>query len=196
RKSWPEFTKRLTQHLDRLDGMHVNYAKHLNIPDVDIQSGPEGLNLTWKSNDPGQIIYYTRDTTKSTWEKVKGGDTTLVRDAGTIYFKSDQTPVRRIDYMPSKIKDASIKTVPAPDERYAGRQGAQTLGDGLKGNKFFNGLEWCAWEGKKCIIDIDFLSEVKIDSIRIGVLSSPDAWIYAPESIEVKGSIDHVNYSV
>src|SRR4030095_6565101 len=196
RKSWLDFTKRLTQHLDRLDGMHVNYAKLLNKPDVEILAGPEGLNLTWKSSVPDQIIYYTRDTTKSTWEKVKAGDVTVVKDAATIYYKSDQTPMRRIDYMPSKIKDASIKPVPAPDERYAGRQRAQTLGDGLKGNKFFNGLEWCAWEGKKCIIDIDFPSEVKFDSVRIGILSSPDSWIYAPESIEVKGSIDDVYYSV
>ncbi len=29
RRSWPDFTHRLSQHTDRLDGMQVNYAKHL-----------------------------------------------------------------------------------------------------------------------------------------------------------------------
>jgi len=195
RKSWPDFTRRLSQHMDRLDGMNVNYAKHLNTPSVDIQSGSEGLSLTWKSILPDQIIHFTRDTTNKTWEKARAMEKTLMVDAGTIYFKSDQTPVKRIDYSPSKIRGASIKAVPSPNERYTGRQGVQTLGDGLIGNKFFNGLDWCAWDGIRFVIDIDFPDEVMVDSIKMGVLSSRATWIYAPESVEIKGSTDHENYA-
>ena len=194
RKSWPDFTSRLHQHFDRLDGMHVNYAKHLNLPSVDIHADSSGLSLTWISNVPDQIIYYTNDTTNAKWDQAKANEKTLVTDAGSIFYKSDQSATRQIIYQPSKLKDAHIKVSPSPDERYPGRQGIQTLTDGLKGNKFFNGLDWCAWDGKKFVIDIEFPRETVLDSIKIGILSSPDAWIYPPESLKISGSSDVNHY--
>ncbi len=195
RRSWPEFAKRLSQHLDRLDGMHVNYANHLNLPSVDIHSASDGLSLTWKSNLPGQIIYFTKDTSVAKWNVAKNLDKTKVSERSTIYYKGDHTAIRRIDYNPSEIKDATITSVPSPDEQYPGRNGALTLGDGLVGNMYFNGQDWCAWNGKSFDLNIDFPAEINLDSIKIGVLSSPEAWIYFPQSIDVTSSSDHQHYT-
>lgn len=139
RKDWNDFTKRLVSHFDLLDGMEVNYAKHLTIPTAEIKSGKNGLTILWKSNVPDQVIYFSKDTTKSKWEETKAVEEHLIHEAGILFYKAEGSPVKKITYSPSQTREALINVAPAPDERYPGSQGAQTLGDGLRGNKIFNG---------------------------------------------------------
>ncbi|MDQ3016164.1 MAG: hypothetical protein M3R25_05520, partial [Bacteroidota bacterium] len=77
-----------------------------------------------------------------------------------------------------------------------GKLSVRTLGDGLRGKEFFNGQDWCAWDGQTTNITIEFPEATEINSITLGLFSSPASWIYPPESVQVKGSEDLVNYQI
>ena len=216
-KKWGHFFSRLTKHFATLDSMHVNYSPVVIQPQVILAGHPEGLALTWRSelNRPLQFIYIADDTSSNNWRLVDSGDTTLLTHPGKLYYKSETytkafkysgrekddnvpkpklSPIHVITYNPSKSKSADITSTPKPSERYPGREGISVLTDGLRGSKFFNGQEWCAWAGGRFVIDLKFDEPTSIDSLSLGILSSPQAWIYPPERVEVKGSTDLENY--
>lgn len=193
-REWSNFIERLNGHVDRLDGMAVNYARRLKVPVAEINSGQKGLALTWKTDLPGQIIYYSRDTTAKTWDSAQTGETTLFSDAGPVYYKTDFSGTKQLVYSPSKMKQAKISAPRPPSTSYPGRQGLATLGDGLKGRSDFNGEDWCGWNDKPFTIDVNFNGKISLDTIILGVLSSPGAWIHLPQSIDIEASIDHQTY--
>ncbi len=217
-KDWSHFYSKLTEHFVTLDSMKTNYSASVVQPQVILESHPEGLSLTWKSelDRPLQNIYITSDTLSHDWRLVDSGDTTWLRSPGKIFYKSETytkaykysvsseknenhpkpkvSPVNGISYNPSKAIAASISSSSKPSERYPGRGGIKALTDGLRGNKFFNGQDWCAWDGDPVVIDIRFDTMTEIDSITMGILSSPQAWIYLPESVLVKATTDLETY--
>ena len=194
RRDWNGFVQRLNGHLERLDGWKVNYAKRLKVPGAGIQSGPKGLELTWKTDLPGQRISYSRDTTRQSWDSAISGESTLFSDPGHIYYKTDNSAIRELNYQPSKLRNATLSTSIPPSGSYPGRQGIMTLGDGLTGKADFNGEDWCAWNGAPFTIGINFDSPTAIDSITLGLLSSTGAWIHLPQSVEIEASKDLKSY--
>ncbi len=194
RKDWKGFVQRLNAHLERLDGMKVNYARRLKVPEAGIQSGRKGLELTWKTDLPGQSIYFTRDSSSQAWDSAMSGDATLFVDPGHIYYKTDNSGIKEINYQPSKIRNATLSTSIPPSGSYPGRQGILTLGDGLTGKADFNGEDWCAWNGDPFTIEVSFDSPTTIDSITLGLLSSTGSWIHLPQSVEIEGSKDMKTY--
>jgi len=190
RRDWPEFAKRLNQHLERLDGMQVNYARHLNDPSIQTISDENGLAIIWKSQLPGEAIFYSRDTTKDDWTKVTQGDITIISTRGPVFYKSESSKIYSLDYQPTKAKDAKISVSSPPDQLYPGAAGIWTLIDGLDGTIHFNGKDWCGWRGQEFTIDLLFSELTTVDSVRINFLNSPGAWIHTPESFKIEGSID------
>ncbi len=194
RKDWKGFVLRLSNHLERLDGMNVNYAKHLQIPVAVIQSGSSGLSLMWKTDLPDQQIFYTRDTSLHTWSTATTGESTLFAEPGPIYFRSGGSGVNQLNYNPTKAAKATISASSSPSGSYPGREGMETLIDGLTGKADFNGEDWCAWNGTAFSMTLAFHEEVKVDSIRLGTLSNPSAWIHMPQSIDIETSINGMTY--
>ncbi len=218
KKDWKNFSSRLINHFDRLDRMDINYATHVIMPQADVESQPEGLSIIWKSTmaPPYQFIYMSQNPQDEVWQLVNSGDTFMLTTPANIYYKSETfaktsqhtssseerseslqpkvSPVKMISYNPSKSRTSKISVSPQPSERYPGRGGIKALTDGLIGNKFFNGQDWCAWDGDRVVIDLKFDELTSIDSFTLGILSSSQAWIYPPESVEVKGSTDLENY--
>ncbi len=186
-RQWSEFANRLSLHLERLNGLGVNYAHTLNAPGVDLLIDPKGLGLHWKTDLPGQVIYFTADTSQAVWSKAMSGDTTWVSSPTHIYFKTEASSIKTIDFKPSKSFGTSILATSNPSATYPGRQGLKCLIDGLTGNKDFNGEDWCGWStGTAFTILLDFAHPVKCDSIQIGILHSPGSWIYSPQDIDVE----------
>ncbi len=196
RKDWTGFVKRLDQHLERLDGLKVNYAKRLKVPVALITSGTEGLEVIWKTDLPGQQIFYTRDLSAINWNEAFSGDSILFTGRGSIYYRTDYSGTKELVYNPTLLQKAGISSSLPPSASYPGREGVSTLGDGLVGKAEFNGTDWCAWNEKPFTIQIDLNGEQSLDTITIGVLSSPGSWIYGPQSIDIEGSIDGVTYSL
>ncbi len=194
KKDYASFVLRLASHLERLDGMGVRYAQHLRVPLAETRSVDKGLEIVWQTPLPRQTVFFARDTQTKAWSSVMTGDTVLVSESGSMYYKTDYSSVREIKYVPSKSRHAVITAIPVPHQRYPGGQGLKTLKDGLTGKPHFNGRDWCAWRGAPFILDLDFGELTSVDSIILGVLSSPGSWIYPPESVEVKGSSDGLNY--
>jgi hexosaminidase len=193
-RNWPEFAQRLNQHSERLDGLKVHYAKHLNDPSARTISDENGLQIIWSSTLPSQPVYFSRDTTSGSWTKVDAGDTTLISEAGPVFYKTDFSKIRQINYQPSKARLAKITSNPLPDPLYPGDAGIRTITNGLTGTIHFNGKEWCGWRGEKFAIDLQFPGPTRVDSVRISFLSTPGSWIHNPLGIEISGSADNLDY--
>lgn len=186
-RQWPEFASRLNQHLERLDGLKVNYTRTLESPNVDILIRPEGLGLLWKTDIPNQSVHHARDSTQATWSESMSGDTTWFDTPGPVYYKTTSSATKKIDFNPSKAFHATIHSTLTPSASYPGRQGLICLQDGLEGKRDFNGEDWCGWStGTPFTILLDFDRPVRCDSIRIGLLNSPGAWIYMPQEVGVE----------
>ena len=194
RKDWKGFVQRLDQHLERLDGMKVNYAKRLKVPEALISSGADGLQVIWKTDLPGQQITYTRDLSVVNWNEALSGDTTLFTSPGSIYYRTENSGTKELKYNPTALQSAWISSSEPPSASYPGRNGIETLGDGLVGKTEFNGIDWCAWNEQPFTIQIDLNEETTLDTITIGVLSSIGSWIYGPQSIGIEGSVDGEAY--
>ncbi len=196
RKDWKGFVQRLDQHLERLDGMKVNYAKRLKVPEALISSGADGLQVIWKTDLPGQQISFTRDLSVVEWNQALSGDTTLFTGPGRIYYRTENSGTKELMYNPTLLQNAMISSSVPPSSSYPGREGVTTLGDGLIGKAEFNGTDWCAWNIDPFTIQIDLNGEQTLDTITVGVLSSAGSWIYGPQSIEIESSVDGELYKV
>ena len=190
KRSWNEFAQRLDSHLDRLDGMHVHYANHLQVPTAQMHTGQNGLELKWQTPLPAQEVFYTRDTSILHWNKSMSGDSVLFTEAGPVFYKTSHSGIRKVDYHPSKAIQSTLTSTTPPSKSYPGRQGLSTLNDGLTGTSDFNGEDWCGWNGTEFTIDLSFPTEIDIDSISIGILSSQSSWIHAPVKMVVHLSAD------
>ena len=190
KRNWNEFALRLDKHLDRLDGMDVHYANHLQVPTVEVYSNADGLQLKWKTPLPGQEIYFTRDTLLNDWSQSMSGDSVKFTDPGPVFYKTRHSGIIKVDFKPSKASKAMITSSVPPSKSYPGKQGIVTLVDGLIGKSDFNGEDWCAWNGTEFTILLTLPVETSIDSISIGILSSQGAWIYNPEKMVVDISTD------
>jgi hexosaminidase len=190
KRNWNEFALRLDKHLDRLDGMDVHYANHLQVPTAEVHSNADGLQLKWKTPIPGQEIYYARDTSSQVWSHSMSGDSVLFTGPGPVFYKTSHSGIKKVDFKPSKASKSMITSSVPPSKSYPGKQGIATLADGLTGKSDFNGEEWCGWNEAEFTIDLEFPSEINIDSITIGLLSSQSSWIYNPEKIVVRVSKD------
>jgi hexosaminidase len=122
------------------------------------------------------------------------GEASVFNDAGPVFYRTDYSGIKSVNYNPSKVRQAKISSSLPPSSSYPGRQGIATVGDGLKGKADFNGEDWCAWNGAPFTIEINFEHETSLDSLTIGILSSYSSWIYSPQSIEIQGSNDLVSY--
>ena len=194
RKDWKGFVQRLDQHLERLDGLKVNYAKRLKVPEALISSGADGLQVIWKTDLPGQQISFTRDLSVIEWNQALSGDTTLFTGPGRIYYRTENSGTKELMYYPTFLQNAVISSSVPPSSSYPGREGVATLGDGLIGKAEFNGTDWCAWNEEPFTIQIDLNGEQTLDTITIGVLSSAGSWIYGPQSIDIESSVDGEAY--
>ena len=190
KRNWNEFALRLDKHLDRLDGMDVRYANHLQVPTVEVYSNADRLQLKWKTPLPGQEIYFTRDTLLNDWSQSMSGDSVKFTDPGPVFYKTRHSGIIKVDFKPSKASKAMITSSVPPSKSYPGKQGIVTLVDGLIGKSDFNGEDWCAWNGTEFTILLTLPVETSIDSISIGILSSQGAWIYNPEKMVVDISTD------
>ncbi len=197
RRNWNEFALRLDKHLDRLDGMDVHYANHLQVPTAEVYSDTSGLQLKWKTPLPGQEIYFTRDTSFNNWSQSMSGDSVKFTNPGPVFYKTSHSGIKKVDFRPTKASKAMITSSIPPSKSYPGKQGIATLVDGLIGTSDFNGEDWCAWNGTEFSIELTLPSVTNIDSITIGILSSQGAWIHSPEKIVVRisNSPDFVDYS-
>ncbi|MBP6679596.1 MAG: family 20 glycosylhydrolase, partial [Saprospiraceae bacterium] len=110
RKDWKGFVQRLDQHLERLDGMKVNYAKRLKVPEALISSGADGLQVIWKTDLPGQQISFTRDLSVVEWNQALSGDTTLFTGPGRIYYRTENSGTKELMYNPTLLQNAMISS--------------------------------------------------------------------------------------
>lgn len=195
RRRWSDFTFRLDQHRDRMDGLGIRAANHLRTPSASLVPVDSGLQIILTTPLEHQTIFYSEDTLADVWGNMMSGDTLVMRKPATLYYKSEDQKVRSITYKPSLSAAANLSATPAPSVYYPGAAGLLTLADGLIGNRYHNGRDWCAWDSTPVEIVLYWPAPVRIDTVALGLLSGPGAWIHYPESVIVEGSTDNRLFS-
>ncbi len=186
-KRWPDFVNRFLEHMETLAGMDVNFATGIFDPSMDYISVLGQLQVKWQTHIPAESILFARDTTSNNWFIVFGNEQYGFVDPGPIYYKTKNSKVFSIQYYPTRASTADIMVSPMPSDKYPGRQWAKTLVDGVKGTQFFNGRDWCGWQGDPFVIQIKFNQPTMVDTIRVGILVDTGSWIHAPEKVGVLG---------
>ena len=91
------------------------------------------------------------------------------------------------------IKQISLNR--EPHEKYPGL-GTMGLVNREKGNANFRSNQWMGFEGENLEILIEFEHPKKIKKVMASVLSNPGAWIFWPNVMLVRGSMDGVKYDI
>ncbi|MBK3519817.1 sulfatase family protein [Carboxylicivirga marina] len=106
-----------------------------------------------------------------------------------------------VDDIPKKRKTIQHKAVGRKIElstrahtKYKGH-GASTLNDGKTGTRFYNDGNWLGFEGNDAEAIIDFGESIVFNEVSVGVMNNIEAWIFAPEYIEISWSANGKNYS-
>jgi hexosaminidase len=187
-RRWPDFSRRLMGHFDRLSAMGVNYAKSF----YDVTSAYSNGKVSLTCADPSAQIRYTTDDTDpvATSPLYKGPfgltQSTNMRCAA---FKNGKpvSKVLRVAYFVHKASGKPYTITGKPKQYQGGEQYALTNGvtGGIK--------SWSAWVGLvNHDVDpvIDLGKPTSFDRVETHYVNSPAAWIHAPRSVEVLISTD------
>ncbi|HDZ41299.1 MAG TPA: sulfatase [Bacteroidetes bacterium] len=89
---------------------------------------------------------------------------------------------------------AEISLASEPDTRYFGG-GAPGLVDNVAGSRSFNDGCWLGFEGDDLEALID-LGEIRmVNSVKIRFLNNPGSWIFGPEFVDIRSSVDGKNFT-
>ena len=193
-RSWPDFTRRMRTHFQRLDALGVNYAKSY----YDLGASYTNGRVTLKSLDENAQIRYTLDgnepsaTSNLYMAPVAINKTTTVKAAAFMNGK----PAGKALSAFYTIHKATGKpyTLGAQPERYTGGSD-YGLTNAVTGTL----KSWGNWVG---IVNrdldpvIDFGQPTAFDKVRLQYADARAAWIYPPRAIEVYRSDDGQNFTL
>jgi len=196
RRSWPEFTARLDQHFDRLDGLGVRHADHLRVPESAVELTDAGLRVILSTPLARQTIFFTEDTASGVWGNMMAGDTIVLEKPATLSFKTEHSRVQSVVYQPSASGQANITAEPTPSRYYPGADGLRTLTNGLLGTRYHNGRDWCAWDSTPVTIVLQWPARIDVDTVALSFLSAKGSWIHLPQSVSVETSQDGRHFAL
>ena len=111
---------------------------------------------------------------------------TLIK-AAAFHPDLQTSPISSINFVKvSSLKGVkSIKLLTTASEKYKG-QGAKSLIDLQKGTLDFRENTWMGFAGGEVVIRVDFKKRRKVEKIRVSTMVNHRAWIFLPESIQVR----------
>ena len=199
-RDYPDFRKRLVQHLQLLDKMHVNYSKALYEIKTAVSRPAAGTGIIFELSAPSDHggIYYTVDGTSPAPQAIRYKTPIDIKNDITVkaaYFEDGTIKgnpfEQRFFVTKSTGKTVTLKTL--PDEKYFGA-GAFTLVDGIRGDTTRHGQNWLGWQGPNMEAVIDLGTAEEISRVTMDVYDGEASWIHLPKSIEVFVSNDTVNF--
>ena len=196
-KNEADFKKRLSNHFLRLKAMNSNFATHILDPDINTEADANGnLIITLIPANPGDKIRFDIDryvSGNSEWYKAP----VVMNKSGKFNYQSmGSVPGSKLNLQFEKSlsfgKPISLKE--AANDRYPGSKGANTIVDGLRGGKRFNGTNWVGFSGKDLDATIDLGGIKEIKEVSVGTIENKGAWVKAPKYVNVWTSINGSDY--
>jgi len=199
-KDYKDFVQRLVQHFDLLDALDVNYSRAVYsveaeiMPDsteqklkVTLKTGLKDLTIryTWDGNEPsGNSDVYTAPFSPQSATTIKAA-----------VFKDEEKVGNTMQQDINIHQAIALKPILTytPSEKY--NAGPFVLTDGIRGTYIFNDL-WYGFDGDDFAATLDLKTVKSVDTIQIGVLHTPYAWIFYPSVVQIEVSIDGESYEM
>ena len=199
-RNWDDFGRRLTNHLPALDQMKVNYSKSAFSVSYnmirDEESGALLMELTSDIQN-ADIRYYTNINKLTSpitrYRKSFKPEQSLIIHA---FLDNKGKEPMKITKREILVHDAfgikpSLNTL--YDHRYPAN-GATSLTDGLRADPNSLIKNWIGYLGADADMILDLNTIKDINQISMGFLHNPGNWIFLPTEVELKFSVDGVNY--
>jgi hexosaminidase len=198
RKDFPDFTRRLSVYLRRLDGLNVNYSRHVfELKARTAQDASGGITVSLEGAF-GNPIHYTLDgATPTLASPVYAGPIPIMRDARLIAAViSGGVVLDRISkqFILHKAVGKAATLLFPPDAAY-NRGGNNAWLNGVLGSdEQFSDDEWLGWNGVDFSGTIDFGRPETLHSLRIRFFHQPSSWIWAPSRVTIQTSDDGIHF--
>lgn len=199
-RNWDDFGRRLTNHLPALDLMKVNYSKSaFSVSYNMIRDEETGALLMELSSDiqNADIRYFTSKNEQisatNRYTKPFKPEQSLTIHA---FIDNKGKEPMKITKREILVHDAfgikpSLNTL--YDHRYQAN-GATSLTDGLRADPNSLIKNWIGYLGADADMILDLNTVKDINQISMGFLHNPGNWIFLPTKVEIKFSVDGVNY--
>jgi hexosaminidase len=194
-----DFKKRLSEHLLRLKSRNVNFATHIFDPEIKTRPTENGhLEISLIASKPNDVIRYAIDH-EPTDSDQKYEKPVIMSSSGRFYCRSTgevKGTLLSINFEKSNSFGKNITLKDQPSEKYPGSEGPNTLVDGLRGGKRFNGLNWLGFGGKDLEAVVDLGKIQQVGDVAVGSINNVGAWIHAPKKLIIYLSKDGVDYNL
>ena len=153
------------------------------------------IPVTLTCSTEGATIHYTTDgTTPTEKSRIYDGSLTIAKSAivRAKAFKpgyaGSYEARAEVEIHPRRIPVQSITLVTAASSKYPPANGERTLIDREEGSSTFSDKKWVGFEAGDMEVILDMGKPTAIRRILMRFVSSPNAWIFLPEAIEVSAS--------
>ncbi len=197
-KNYKDFLSRVPHLVDAYDLAGYNYATHVFDPIVtftpDSDKGTIKVNV---STIDGAPIYYTLDgqtpTTKSTEYTGEVSIAAPCTFKAVVIRPSGQSRVFTEKVSFNKATAKKITMLQPINKTYE-FNGAQTLVDGLSGDKSYRTGRWIGFVGNPLEAVIDMGNPTEISKAHISTFVEKGDWIFDADAFAIYSSNDGVNY--
>lgn len=186
-KNWDSFIERMENQYPRLKAMNVNYSKGLYIVSIDPVKTDDELRFKLSSEILNADIRYTTDNSEP--------DANAARYSGPIKIDKPSTlktaiisngePAGKTNarYIAVNKAFGKIVTFALPYSFKYKASGDMALTDGLSGGSVYKS-GWLGFDGTDADFTVDLGSIMPVNSISIGTITDPKAWVLFPENVQ------------
>ncbi|MFM7021540.1 MAG: chitobiase/beta-hexosaminidase C-terminal domain-containing protein [Flavobacteriales bacterium] len=179
----------------------IKKQKYFDVSASYLNAEKPGETLTQlKTAKKDLTIYYTLDGTTPTNKSLKYSSPFTISGTCTLKamaFNSTEPAGDEFteDFFLHKGVGKEIALAHAPSSKYAPKQGAATLLNGIGGSSFSDG-EWAGFEGEdmEAVIKLEHSSD--ISAVTMTFYNKVSSWIHHPEDFEIYTSEDGKNFTL
>lgn len=192
-KNWDSFINRLDNQYPRLSAMDVNYCKGIYVVDIDPVKTDNGIRFQLSSEINKAEIRYTTDNTVP--NKNSALYTTPVQVENSCTLKAavivNGEAAGIVNSRQITLNKAFGKpvTYTLPYSFKYKATGDIALTDGLNGGSVYKS-GWQGFDGTDADFTVDLGSIMPVNTISIGTITDPKAWVLFPENVQFSVSSD------
>ncbi|MDR0995017.1 MAG: DUF4838 domain-containing protein, partial [Tannerella sp.] len=200
RKNWPSFVRRVSAQFPFLDKEGVDHTllSYKLIPRMKTDKEAKAIRLTFESEQPDPVVYYTTDGSVPTTKSPRYTGEILVHDSADICAaiyadgKMQEPYLRRaVDYDEAIGKQVTYLLGTSNSYPAAG---AATLTDGLRGGQQYGDGYWQGFLNDLDVV-IDMEKPTPLSSFSAMFMQDIGPGVFLPKYVEVSLSSDGKSYT-
>ena len=193
RRNWDDFINRMHNQFLRLDNLGVKYSKGSFIADFTMKRDNNHNLIVLTSETKGMEIRYTLDGSDPVPVSTLYNEPFALKKSAVVkaaLFSKGKIAgsVNQREINVNKASGKPVTIIKPYSFKYPGT-GDQAMTDGLLGtNAYKSG--WQGYEGTDMEFVVDLQKPVKISSVKLNFVKSPDDWVLFPELVQYTFSLD------